>query len=571
MEDIAKNKFIDQLMGEMTLEEKIGQCLVLGYTGTVITPEILWRIKNYHPAGIRAGFYWRMRTAKHDPGCTPPEFAHMTERTAFGTIKDYIPGYPIPHCTNEEFCTFLNRLKQEALSSGKNIPMHITFDFEGDQSGDYYRGGAHHFPSCMGLAQSKDPKMAYDVAWAIGTQLAPLGFSWIHSPVLDVNTNPMNPEIGVRSYGEDAETVIKYALESLRGFQDTGIITTGKHFPGRGASTSDAHAGLPVINLSLSELKEHLQPYQQLIDAGLPSIMTAHSVYPKIDASGLPATLSKTILTDLLKGDMGFKNVITTDEMSMGGILAKFELADACIQALNAGADLLLMRDEGAIIHEVFPALVDAVKNKKLPLSRIEDANRRVLSVKYDYGFFKENSSYLLKDESKASDGINHPKVHQICQDAANKAATILRDEDSILPLNVNAKVLLIEQVNPMHANINTQHCHPSIFWEKLLEHSENVGSIETHMVYSDEDKQRILARYDQADVIIITNYYGRQHLKGNSFVKEVASWGKPTIVVTNSPYPFTVMPEYNNVIVTYGCSTESLKAASMLIYGVKS
>lgn len=564
---MEKKQFIENTLSKMTLEQKVGQCLVLGYCGNIITPEIIHRIKKYTPAGLRVGFYWRVRTAWHDPGCTPPEFAHRMLRTPSGTMKDYIPGVPVPQCTNEQYCRFLNTLKQASLDSDLGLPLHITFDFEGDQSADYYYGGAHQFPNVLGMTNQNNPKDAYNMHWAIGTQLLPLGFSWTHSFVLDVNTNPMNPEINVRSYGSDADTVIKYAKETFRGWKDAGIIATGKHFPGRGESASDAHAGLPSIDLTADELEEHIKPYKALIKEGLPAVMTAHTAYPKIEPEDVPATLSKTILTDLLKGDLGFKGAITTDAMAMGGIISRFEFGDALIKALNAGADLLLIRDEGPIIHEVFPQIVDAVKNGKLKEARIDDAVMRTLSVKYDYGFFDENSEKGIQDETKAGEGINNPKVKQICIDSAQVACKILKDEQKLLPLDKKTKVLLVEQINPMHLNTNSMHCHPSIFWEKMLEQSENVGSIETDLTFTENDKERIKARYEQADVIVITNYYGRRHLDGNNFVKEIVSWGKPTIVVTNSPFPFTVAPEYKTVVCTHGCSTECLTEAAKTIY----
>jgi len=565
-----KKQFIENKLSKMTLEQKVGQCLVLGYVGTVITPEIIHRIKKYTPAGIRVGFYWRVRTAWHDPGCTPPEFAHRMLRVPSGTMKDYIPGIPVPHVTNPEYCTFLNTLKQASLDSDLGLPLHITFDFEGDQSADYYHGGAHQFPNVYGLAVDGNPQNAYYMHWAIGTQLLPLGFSWTHSFVLDVNTNALNPEIGVRSYGSNAETVIKYAKETFKGWKDAGIIATGKHFPGRGESASDAHSGLPVIDLSMDEMEEHLKPYRAMIAEGMPAIMTAHTAYPKLESQDIPATLSKTILTDLLKKDMGFEGAITTDAMAMGGIISRFEFGDALIKALNAGADLLLIRDEGPIIHEVFPQIVDAVKNGKLPESRLDDAIIRTLGVKWDYGFFEENTTKGIKDPEKAGEGIESKEVIKIVNNLAEKVVSVLKDEQELLPLSKDTKILLIEQINPMHLNVNSQYCHPSIFWEKMLEQSENVGSIETDLTFTDNDRKRIKDRYDQADVIVITNYYGRRHLDGNTFVKEIVSWGKPTIVVTNSPYGFTVLPEYKTVVCTYGCSTELLNQAAKVIYGQK-
>jgi beta-N-acetylhexosaminidase len=563
-----KTEFINALISKMTLEQKVGQCMVLGFVGTVITPEILKRIRDYYPSGIRAGMYWRVRTSYHDPGGTNAEYAHRVWRTPVGTVKDFVRDLPVPHCTNAEFCEFLNTLKQAAADRDFPLPLHITFDMEGDISSDYYRGGTHYFPSFKGIAEADSPQMAYDVAWGVARQMVPLGFSWTHSLVLDVNTHPMNPEIGTRSFGSDPDTVTEYARQALRGYTDGGLISTGKHFPGRGESAMDAHANLPVIDISREELEPHLAPYRALIKEGLPVVMAAHTVYPQLDPSGLPATLSKTIITDLLKNEMGFAGPVAVDEMTMGGIIEKFELAEACILSLNAGADVILIRDEGPIIDEVFPAIVEAVCKGRLPLERIEDAVRRALSLKYDFGFFEEDANHGIKDPEKAGDGINDEKVIKLARTSAKSVLTVLRDEQNLLPLSPSTNVLLIEQINWLHEMTNTQQCHPCLFWEKLLQHSESVGIVETRMNFSDEDRERVRARFDQADIIIMTNYFNRRQSDGNAFVQEIHSWGKPVIVVTNSPYPFTVQPEYGTVIVTYGCSPETLEETAKLIYG---
>lgn len=562
-----KKKFVQDLVSKMTLEQKVGQCFVIGYVGSLITPEIINRVKKYYPAGIRAGLMWRIRTVKHDPNGTNTDYAHRLLRPFSGTMKDFLPDIPVPHFTNEEFCEYVNTIKQAALDSDLGIPLHFTFDFEGDVSADYYRGGIKYFPSCMGLAHSNDPEMAHDVAWSVGRQLAPLGFDWIHSPVLDVNTNPRNPEIGTRSYGEDPEEVITYAKEALRGFKDAGIIATGKHFPGRGPSAADAHHGLPVIDESREELMRHLEPYRALIKEGLPAIMTAHTAYPALDPSGLPATLSKPILTDLLKGELGFEGVVTTDEITMGGIIQKFDVPEACVRAIDAGCDLVLLRDEGGLINDVIPGVIQAVREGRLSEDRVNDAVTRTLSVKYDYGFFNQPQ---IKDPKKASEGINDAKVAEIAVKAAKNAINVIRDENNVLPVSKDKKVMFIYQVNPLHERTNTQTCHPAMPWMKLLEHSDNVYAVETTMKYSPEDRKRVYERIHEADVIIITNYFDRRSPEsGNNFVQELhQKTDKPIIVMTNSPYPFTVQPEYKTVVCTYSSSVESAEAFADTIFG---
>ncbi len=561
-----KEKFVNDLLSKMSLEEKVGQCFVIGYVGSMITPEILRRIKTYYPAGIRAGLMWRIRTVKHDPNGTNTDFASRLQRPFKGAIKDFLPDIPVPHFTNEEFCEYLNVLKKTAAENKNAIPLHITFDFEGDVSADYYRGGIKYFPSCMGIAHSEDKNLAHDVAWAVGRQLAPLGFSWIHSPVLDVNTNPKNPEIGTRSYSEDPAEAAEYAIEALKGFKEAGIVATGKHFPGRGPSAADAHHGLPIIDEPKEELMRHLEPYRELIKNGLPAIMTAHTAYPAFDDSGLPATLSKPIVTDLLKGELGFKGVVTTDEITMGGIVAKFEVKDACIKAIEAGCDLVLLRDEGGLIDEVIPAVIEAVKSGKLPEERINDAVTRTLGVKYDYGFFDRNPEL---DVSKASEGINDPKVAEIAKKAAVGAINVIRDENKLLPLSKETKALFVYQVNPLHERTNTQSLNPATPWLEMLKYSDNVYCVETNMSFNESDRKRVYERIDECDVIIVTNYFDRRSPEsGNSFVKELhEKTDKPIIVITNSPYGFTVLPEYKTVICSYSSSLESAKEVAKKLF----
>ena len=559
-----KEEFIDSLISKMTLEQKVGQCLVIGFVGTIITPKILERIRQICPAGVRVGLTFRTKSAIYDPYAYNQEFLDRVIRQPSETVKDFRKGIPVPNCTNEEYCEFLNTLKKESLESGIRIPLHVTLDMEGDASADYFRDGINFFPSPMGITQSGDKSLAQKVAWAVGRQLVSLGFSWIHSPVLDVNTNPMNPEIGTRSYSEDYHEAAAFALEALKGFKESGIITTGKHFPGRGSSATDAHGHLPVVNDSKEEMYKHLIPFKALIDAGIPCIMTAHTSYPALDPSGMPATLSKTILTDLLKGELGFKGTITTDDITMGGIVEKYEVHEACIHSINAGADLILFRDESSLIDEVFLKLVAAAKSGEIKEERLNDAIRRTLSVKYDYNLFEDGG---IKDVSEAGSGIKDSEVIKITQTAAEQTVKIFRDQKGLLPLKKSDKLLLIEQVHPLHQFMNTQQCHPGLLWEKMLKYSDNVGMVETSLEFDEEDQQRVKDRMAEADIIVITNYYFRRFSNGNKFVKTLIGYGKPVVVVTNSPYSFSVQPEYETIVFNYGASYQSFEEVAKKLF----
>lgn len=570
MSETAKSKFLKSKISAMSIEQKVGQCFVLGFQGVIITPNILHRIRNVYPAGIRACCRFRQKDSVHDPGCTPGQFKDRTFRKPTGTIKDFVRGINTPCYTNQEYTEVLNTLKQAALDNDLGNPLHITFDMEGDMHSDYARGNTKFLPAFLGIAKTGDPQMGYDWAKAVCDQLVPIGFGWTHSLVLDVNTNPMNPEIGNRSLGDNPEVVIEFGKAILQGYKDGGIIATGKHFPGRGHSTSDAHQGLPVIDLSEKELREkHIAPYIALIESGLPAVMTAHTLYPNIEPQDVPATLSKKTVTDILKGELGFKGCITTDALGMGGIVSRFAVKDAAIGALNAGCDLLLLRDEGGIVEEVVPAVIEAVKKGIIPEERIDDALTRSLGVKYDYGYFTDDPLNGIRDPARASDGINSSEVAHTAHKIARLAVTVLRNDDNVMPLKPEKKVLLIEQVPALHLLSNNKYCHPPVLWQKMLARSENVGCVEVQMEFTKDDRERVRARLGDYDVVVITNYFGRAEGKGsgNDFVEQIAACGKPVIVVTNSPFPFTVKPAFRNVIVTYGVSPECLDEAAAAIY----
>lgn len=558
-----KQVFISKIIDSLTLEQKVGQCMVLGLAGVIINPALRRWITEINPSGLCVCTGLRAKNPLHDPYAGGQWNDRIVRQPKDG-IKDMLKGIRAPSCSHQEWCSLLNELKQLSLDSGAGLPLHANIDVEGNMNADYNGDGVHVFPHPMGLARSGDPQLAYDVAWAVARQLTPLGVNWINSPVLGVNTEPMNPEITTRSYGEDPDLVAEYALAGLKGYQEGGLIATGKHFPGRGASAEDAHAGLPVIDLPEAELQRHLIPFKACIDAGLPAIMTAHTVYPAYDPD-VPATLSRRILTDLLKGELGFEGAVMTDAMGMGGILQRWTLPQAATMALNAGVDLILIRDEGGIVDEVVAGVIEAARRGDLPQERLDDAVRRSLSVKYDYGVFENGN---LRDPGAAGEGINDPKVAEIQTRAAKKTTSILRDEAGVLPLDPSQKVLLVEQLCPLHAHMNNMQLHPGVIWKKMLERSQNVGMVETTMAFTDEDRQRIVNRLDEADTLVVTNWYYRRCDSGNEFIKDLHSKGKKVIVLTNNPYPLTVLEEYKTVVLTFGLSAPAIDEIVGKLYG---
>ena len=346
-----KEKWIDDLMGRMNLNQKIGQLMVFGFCGTTITPDITEMIKKYHLGGLRISNRLRSLTLFNDikPGEHPDESTQRSIIKPYGKNRDYSLIDKCTSATAGEYAGILNKLRTLAMERDLNIPIHFTVDQEGNGNDDMLYG-QRLFPGPMGLTSSGDTDLVYRTALAIGKQLRTLGVNMMHSPCLDVNTNPKNPEIANRAYSDNPDDVSKYALATLKGLQKTGITATGKHFPGRGESETDSHFGLPTVNLNYETLlKDHVTPYKALIKEGLPAIMIAHSCFPALGVNGIPAGMSKDLIHNFLRGELGFNGVITSDNMTMGGILKQYEMSDAVVEVLAAGCNLILMRDESPI------------------------------------------------------------------------------------------------------------------------------------------------------------------------------------------------------------------------------
>ena len=540
--------------------------MVIGFVGTVMTPKILKRIAEIHPAGVRCSTNFRMKSAStSDKYKDNQEYRDRVVRVPRDGVKDFVAGIKPARVSNEQYCELLNGMKRIALDTGAGIPLHVTLDMEGDGSNDYLMGACKYFPAARGMAESGDTELPYKVGCAVGRQMADIGFSWIHSPVADINTEPRNPEIGTRSFGESADSAIPFLVQSFKGLRDGGMICTAKHFPGRGASNVDAHFCLPQITLSLEEMEEHLKGFQALIDAGIPAIMSAHTAYPALDPSGVPATLSKPILTDLLKGKMGFQGVVSTDDITMGGIVENFDVHEGCIKAINAGCDLILFRDESSLIDEVYPKLVEAARTGEIPEERLNDAVRRTLNVKLEYGLFEDGG---IKDPAHAGDAIGSEYVARVAAEAAQKTTYILRNEEQVLPLDKTKKILLIEQVHPVHVDTNDYYTHPSLLWEKCQKYKPDIQGVECSMKFDEHDQERVQRQIDNADIIVCTNYFIRRCGWTQNFPKKLLHYGKPVVVITNTPYEWGLLPEYKNVIMEYCGSAETMEEIARLLFG---
>lgn len=358
---------VNKIIESMTLSQKIGQMFVVGLGGTTMPNDLSSAIENYN----------------------------------FGNVI-----YMAYNVTNPNTLSKMSDDIQNKMLKENNVPGFITIDQEGGRVIRLTNGGTH-FISNMALAATNDINNGYLEGQAIGKELRNYGINCDFAPVLDVNNNPENPIIGIRSYSDNPVLVSLFGNKMIDGLQESNVMACSKHFPGHGNTSVDSHYGLPKITSSYDELYQtELAPFISAIANGIDSIMTTHIIFSAIDEI-FPATLSEKVLTDLLRKELGFNGVIYTDGMEMGAVTSNFGGHDkTAVLAVKAGVDILTYTsiNNPKTAHK---ALMDAVKSGEISEERINESVRRILLKKLKYGLLdncyakNENINQLLKDNEK--------------------------------------------------------------------------------------------------------------------------------------------------------------------------
>jgi beta-N-acetylhexosaminidase len=390
------------MVAGMSLHDKVAQMVMVGFQGQSIaaSPELATMVGTYHVGGVVL-----LEANAHDP-------QQLSDLTA--------------------------ELQSLAMRSGAGIPLFIAINHEG---GIVVRitEGVTGFPGNMALAATGQPEYAYTSAALAAQELRAMGVNVNLSPVLDVNDNPLNPVIGTRSFGESPALAAEYGRLAVRGSQDNGVIAVAKHFPGHGSVAIDSHGALPVLQASVGELAQReLVPFQAAIDEGVAGIMTAHIAVPALDDSGRPATLSPAILTGLLRQQMGYEGLLLTDSLGMGGVSAGRGQALAAVEAVQAGADIVLSTTPVEAHIAIIQALVTAIQQDGIPIERIDQSVLRILRVKRAYGLFEPLTAPDVNQ-------VGSPEHEEAASEIALRAVTLLRDDDDSIPLPPPpARLLLI-------------------------------------------------------------------------------------------------------------------------------
>ena len=379
----------EELLSKMSLEQKVGQIMMIGFNATALTPEVREVLTTLHIGGV-AIFEANVES--------PMQLAQL-----------------------------VHDIQANAEANGEPRLL-ISADQEGGPIARLRENlGFTEFPSAMALAATGEVTQARRVAEAMVGEMKAVGINMNLAPVLDVNNNPANPVIGIRSFGSDPARVSEFGLAMAQVFQTNGILAVAKHFPGHGDTAVDSHLNLPLIPYSRSRLDSiELKPFKAAIDSGIAGIMSAHIVFPALDDTpNLPSTLSSKVQTDLLRGDLKFDGLALSDSLDMGALEeAGFSTPEAAARALAAGIDVLTFNTALPVYAEVHALIVERVRSGEIPQARLDEAVRRVLRAKERFGVFDAP----LVDATLAPDLVGLPDTKAVSQDVAEKSITLVRD-----------------------------------------------------------------------------------------------------------------------------------------------
>lgn len=485
------------------------------------------------------------------------------------------------------------RLVDQLQRASGTIPLLISTDQEGGVVNRLQSGTV--MPGNMALGATRSTEACRRVGQAIGAELHALGINVNFAPVVDVNVNPDNPVIGVRSFGADPQLVSELGVSYIQGLHDAGVAATAKHFPGHGDTAVDSHLGLPSVPHDLSRLNAvELKPFQAAINGGVDLIMTAHVTFPAIDSSMVisrldntpiyvPATLSNRVLTGLIRNTMGFEGVVITDCLQMKAITDHFGPEDAVIRAVQAGTDIILMPSD---LSRAYQAVLSAVKSGIIPEATINQSVTRILALKLKLGVLEINNGRLQPGdevsrplEEKINNALNVVGCLQhrtLEQEVAGQAVTLLKNEDNILPFKLSngKKVVLLapwqDRLELMMQSLM------QIISEKSLQVDVKGFAYTDLAALNDEQKTAI----DGADYVVLgsSSYDVDSRTPGKNwtpdYVKNAVDYCREqrkaiAVVAIRNPYDIMYIPDVPAYICIYGrAEGPDIPAGIMAVFG---
>ena len=452
------------------------------------------------------------------------------------------------------------------LQSFSGTPLLISADYERGTGMRLNDGSI--FPSNMALGATRNPELAYKMGFQIAKECRTIGVHQNYAPVADINNNSLNPIINVRSYGEDPQLVSSMSEEFIRGLQDGNVIATAKHFPGHGDTDIDSHNDLPVLNFSKERLDNlELIPFKNAIQKGVKSVMIAHLSLPALEKeSGVPASLSRNIVENLLIDELKFKGLIVTDALNMAGVVNHFSTEEVALRCVNAGIDLILMPQGETVTID---AIEYAVNNGTVSPDRIETSARKILNAKN----WLKLDQYKDADVSSVPSVVNSSEAQAISQQIADESLTLVKNKGDILPFsNPSEKSCLIISLNNGNEKANSDY-----FLARFNDFNK-FKSVSFYDLTGDiTDSQEIINDSKEYDIIVVP-IYAKVKIKTGTvglpqsqtdLINSLVSEGKKVAVISfGNPYLIQGFPEVDSYICAYADAETSINSSINSIYG---
>jgi beta-N-acetylhexosaminidase len=523
----------------MTLEQQIGQLFMAGFLEPTPTQEMIDLIQRYHVGGVIL-------------------FSRNIQNTR--QVKD-----------------LTQTLQETARAAGHRFPLLISIDQE---NGMVQRLGpdATRFPGNMALGAIGSEEITYDVAEYTAEQLWELGINMNLAPVADVNNNPANPVVGIRSFGEDPQQVARLVaaavhgyradrLENRRDYRFPGVIPTLKHFPGHGDTATDSHLSLPVVPHTRERLAQiELVPFNRGIQAGAECVMTAHVALPAITGDNTPATISPAVIRGLLREELGFQGVVMTDCLEMQAISEGVGVGPGAVLALKAGVDLVLISHRYDRQRAGLELALAAVKAGEISEAEISQAAERVLRLKQQHLSWGEPE---IPEHMLWTGSVTRS---QVSQRAYELSTTLVRNEEELIPLRLQpeARLLVISQQQHESFSQAEDNNYPEGFLaETIRQRHSNVDEITLPARPAEDDYQKVLQAATASDISILLTMDAYTNDSQRILMQRLAQSGRPVIdIAVHNPYDLLACPQLRTYLVTYEYTRPALTAAARVLFG---
>ncbi|MAX12793.1 MAG: hypothetical protein CMG11_01825 [Candidatus Marinimicrobia bacterium] len=526
--DKNSNSATDLSWTNLTLDEKIGQMIMARMSGKFHNSsdysiqDVKYLIQNYNVGGLIM-FYGNVHGAAHN------------------------------------ISLFQNLSK---------TPLLIASDYERG-IGQWMSDGGTLFPSNMAVSATGRFSNAYEQGAVIAYEAKSLGVHLVLAPVLDINNNPKNPIINLRSYGDSPDVVSNYGLEFIKGIQDNDLLACAKHFPGHGNTDKDSHSSLPIISVDKKTINQNeLIPFKNAIDNNVSSIMIGHLVVPSIDKSNLPATHSYKITTELLKQDLGFEGLVITDGLEMGALSTNISNEESIIRSIEAGADILLLPID--VVNAV-RSIKSAIKSGRLKEQRIDQSVEKIWKMKAKLGLFSGKGYPDLESISNIVDIKSHKKI---ADKIAQESITLVKDDKNSVPIkpekidNLSHIILTMDDEGKDYLNILSKEIERTV---------RNSREYFVNYTLDDTLIENLINKVSNSDVIVISNLVRIRMDKGIStidkthleFIQKLNQKSNCPIIAIGFGSPYLNSYDYIDAyLLTYGYGNISVKAAANALFG---